>query len=823
MKSVCWLILSLRYILTSSQNVCVSSTELTVCVDKSNGNINSLSTKYGLNFTTFGQSYLGDIKLPDILSVNVNYINNNSIIITKNITVYTIISSYNVTLNETISIYKNDKSVIEWKLNIISNSEKDIFRTNISTQLNILNENKNNDLYFWIPRNGTIGPTWTDPLALYNSSQSLAVQLGNGYMHWGAIPDISYPIQFMVFPLSMILSKKYNHGIALIHDINDIIFGASININSTSILYQRYFNKISYKNPNLQFRTFLKVNKGFNFRNTMNWTSKEYPDLFYPISKKYGNAKKINDKLDNIGFGLYSCANAKDLNVTNVVNQSGANVNWMASQYNPYLGMYLPPVSSYNETWITYVLYILYISSAAQSLKFNMNFANLEPLNLSQRFQPCFLVFCETDLGVLKSQDSCLSHRNDGLEPKNGLGMQQQCGSYHRSTNISIQMINQSLADFKEIGIIDTQYFNLFEYGQNVTWPLPLNTSKQNQDPAFKNSSIFLWFYLNDSLALNHHNEHTIEWQNGVLLDPDPNNLWGKWLINQTIERINIFGSNFQGISIDRQDHTRQYNYNHSDDLSLCINQDTKKNYVECKSLFTSWKKLAVIITDIIHNGSMKDNPDYNPIIANNYYYSARMDLNMISDIIFSEGRDVTAVGLSSMMKPSILWTDSIYELKDFGVHEYFQKSLYLNVGLMAPCIGNDHSIQPNQYYQIFYNMYANLFKILRGSYWWLNVDTVDIIYYDNDPYYKPLINSFIKTNDDEGEMINELIFVLVLGDMNIDQIVNVNITGINGVNGCEYITPNNNHNWMELKINNNSVINNIILQFACALVKCIL
>ena len=100
MASLVWLILIVRYILTSSQSqdLCLSSTELTICVDKLNGNINTLSTVYGLNFTTFGQSYLGDTKLPDVLSVNVNYNQDiSAITITKNITVYTIISSYNNT------------------------------------------------------------------------------------------------------------------------------------------------------------------------------------------------------------------------------------------------------------------------------------------------------------------------------------------------------------------------------------------------------------------------------------------------------------------------------------------------------------------------------------------------------------------------------------------------------------------------------------------------------------------------------------------------------------------------------------------------------
>ena len=91
-------------------------------------------------------------------------------------------------------------------------------------------------------KTGNNDDTWINPLNLYNNTQSLSLQFGDGYLTFGGIPNTN-PIT--VVPLTIILSKHYNHGIAFIPDLNHIILGASLDINTTNLLYQRYFNKIS--------------------------------------------------------------------------------------------------------------------------------------------------------------------------------------------------------------------------------------------------------------------------------------------------------------------------------------------------------------------------------------------------------------------------------------------------------------------------------------------------------------------------------------------------------------------------------------------------
>ena len=292
---------------------------------------------------------------------------------------------------------------------------------------------------------------------------------------------------------------------------------------------------------------------------------------------------------------------------------------------------------------------------------------------------------------------------------------------------------------------------------------------------------------------------------------------------------MQLFNNSFQGISIDRQDHTREYNYNISSNVSLCLASDNSK-YIECTLMLISYKSMAKLLTNVIHNSTYTQQLLHsNPIITENYYGSSRVDLNIISDVIFSEGYDVNALGLSSLMRPAILWTYNTNELfsisdnnnnnnsKEYSPHIYFQRNLYLNVGLMAPCIGNDHSILPNTTAQYYYNMYGNLFKVLRGTVWWLQSNTIEIMYQEEQSK-QPLMNSFINQES------NELIFVFVLGNMNMtNEMININVTGAeNQVTSCQYINPNQNQDWKTLTIVNKTVVNNIMLAYGCALVKCV-
>eukprot|EP01084_Bolivina_argentea_P069352 126209_1 len=279
----------------------ISSSEMTITVNSTTGSISSIAT-LGNDFqlNTNGYSWLGDDnKQSIILNISVQSDNNTFINIIKHIAVYTLDSkSYNetVNLNETFTIMNTDKSTIIWKLQILPQSTIP-WRTVISTQFNITNNNNHtyDEIYYWTMHSGTSQTNWTNILDVMIGEKILRTQLGNGYIYDSSI---STGREIMPFPLSIFISKALNYGYAFIYDINDYILGASMDINSHFQLFQRYSNQLNSKNKPLEFKTYIRINRGSNWRDTLNWTMNYFSEYFLPYSSN----------TNNIGHGLYSCA-----------------------------------------------------------------------------------------------------------------------------------------------------------------------------------------------------------------------------------------------------------------------------------------------------------------------------------------------------------------------------------------------------------------------------------------------------------------------------------------------------------------------------------
>eukprot|EP01084_Bolivina_argentea_P222765 377009_1 len=711
-------------------DTCISSTTIKLCVNNKGvvSSIYLIPTSFMLETNAY--SWMGDNNIQsDVLSVKTTKpTNSNWMYITKNISVYINSSqsfAQNVTLNETFSVLPSDPSIIEWNLTIIPQTKDPIpFSTAIATQFNLTaNEN---DIYYWTMHGGPYSETFQNVLTMMNGNNTLRTQLG-----WNYIYDynISKDRETMPFPLSIFTSKSYNCGVSFIYDINnDYLLAASLDINSKYQVFQRYYNKLVYNKP-IQFTTYIRMNYGFNWRDTLNWTMNMYKELFLP-----SNEIAVND----IGMGMYSCASYDSINTTTVNIESGGNLNWDASFWWPYDGYDLPPVNNWTSDY--------------------------------------------------------------------GTGEEMQCGNYKHGQMVSRLMINNHYKNMKLYNNITTlAYFNLFCFGQNIIWPLDKNINYNKSD--WKNSSIFLWEHLNDSAMLDAHgNIQHSNWQGNIMLDPEMLS-WKTFLINQTKEHLISFENNvFNGISIDRLDHTTLYNFARDDGIAWC-NQP-------CASQLIAFKHTFKEIGDIIH----RNNSD---LIITTNYQTRRMDMLIASDMIFSERSDtipamVNAIGLSSMGLPSVLWVYSSTEILNYtdgGPHNYFQQRLYMNVNLMAPVIGNDHSIKPDENVQIYYKLYGDLFRVLRGVQWWLKANTVEVIndYNDNG---KGLINSFRKN------MNNNIIIVIVLGDWNNKQI-DINITG-SKVTECESVNVESDGKWTKLNVNDDRVVNVTNIMYGCAVIQCI-
>ena len=256
------------------------------------------------------------------------------------------------------------------------------------------------------------------------------------------------------------------------------------------------------------------------------------------------------------------------------------------------------------------------------------------------------------------------------------------------------------------------------------------------------------------------------------------------------------------------------YNHGRDDGISWCD--------APCASQLIAWKSTAKMIGDLIHNKG-------NLYLTNNYQ-TARMDLLLASDGIFSEAayawnsdgnglkgggnkNHLNAVGLSSMGMPAIMWVYSSDEiLKDVdGPHQYFQQRLYMNVNLMAPVYGADHSIAPDPNVQVYYKMYGEMFKVLRGTIWWLDPDTVEIINSNGDDQI--LINSFRKNLNDN------IVIVIALGEWNTTSI-DLNITGTT-VHACQSMNVESNGKWIQLNVDQNRVVNVTNIVYGCSVIEC--
>ena len=308
---------------------------------------------------------------------------------------------------------------------------------------------------------------------------------------------------------------------------------------------------------------------------------------------------------------------------------------------------------------------------------------------------------------------------------------------------------------------------------------------------------------MNNSLLFDASGKIEYTWQNAIVLDPGTEP-YKEFLINQTKEHLTSL-TMFNGLSVDRVDHTILFNFGRDDGISWCGQP--------CASMLIAWKRLMKEISELIH-GDINTSQDRSLIITTNYQTS-RMDLLLGSDGIFTEKSDkshLVSVGLSSMGMASIMWVYNPDEiLKDVnGPHVYFQERLFMNVQLMAPVYGADHSIVPDSSVQVYYNQYGPLFKALRGSIWWLSDNTVDIM--DNNEAGL-LVNSFLKNKN------GNIVIVLALGDWNVTQ-VSVNVTG-SEVGTCQSLNVKSDGKWTDVTVIDNRIVNETNLAYGCSVIEC--
>ena len=162
--------------------------------------------------------------------------------------------------------------------------------------------------------------------------------------------------------------------------------------------------------------------------------------------------------------------------------------------------------------------------------------------------------------------------------------------AFKHGQQVSRDDIRQHYQNMTKIGIRTLSYFNLFEFGEAVQWPLPNKTKIED----WQNSSQYISNHFSTAL-IDNKAEYT--WQGAISLTPGDQS-FAKFLVAQVEEKVKSFGADLAGIAIDRTDHAAVYNMARDDGIAWCG--------APCSSERFAWAAVAANVSDSLH----RDKPD---------------------------------------------------------------------------------------------------------------------------------------------------------------------------------------------------------------------
>jgi hypothetical protein len=477
---------------------------------------------------------------------------------------------------------------------------------------------------------------WSDPL--------VAIPFVNDTIWYGA-PPYSYdnprigfiPFQRNLFgiPLVTISEAQKDLGISLVLSPEDTLLDLSMRTSSSgSIILSRDYHRITAGHT-IRFAMDILAHES-GWRGGLRWMAARYTGFFNP---------NISGADSIAGTGAYSSLETafdKDK-----MDRMAFGVNWKASFDFPYMGMFIPPVTSDTATWARY-------GGGITSVKAMRDYA---------------------------------------------AGMRRQ--GYHVLS-----------------------YFNVTEFGADITDPMPARKASDDKD-LWKNADDFLYYRLSDAILhvpaavpkekLSFYPRSRPEgpyytWGNGIIMDPgEP--VYHEYLLDQARRHIELI-PDAEGICIDRMDWLRMYNEQRDDSVSWFGGQPTR-------SLLLSWQSLLRQLGPLMHKADKV-------IFVNNH--DKRIDLLKEVDGFFDEftysGSPLNLTALMGVRKPVLGWTSDEKDLKP-DPDAFFQRYLHMGVYPMAPFPGNDHSLLPGEWVDRQYLDYGPMLRLLKGKKWVLEPNCV--------------------------------------------------------------------------------------------------
>ena len=288
----------------------------------------------------------------------------------------------------------------------------------------------------------------------------------------------------------------------------------------------------------------------------------------------------------------------------------------------------------------------------------------------------------------------------------------------------SIADLRKYAAGMRNLGYHVLSYFNVTEFGAEVTDPKPPRKAVDDRD-LWKSADDFLYYRLGDAILhvpaavpaakLSFYPRSRPDgpyytWGNGIIMDPgEP--VYRDYLLDQARRHIDLI-PDAEGICIDRMDWLRMYNEQRDDSVSWFGGQPTR-------SLLMSWKSLLDRLGPLMHIADKV-------IFVNNH--DKRIDLLRETDGFFDEftyrGSPLNLTALMGVRKPVLGWTGEEKDLRP-DPDAFFQRYLYLGVYPTAPFPGNDHSLLPGEWVDRQYLDYGPLLRMLKGKKWVLEPDCI--------------------------------------------------------------------------------------------------
>jgi len=283
--------------------------------------------------------------------------------------------------------------------------------------------------------------------------------------------------------------------------------------------------------------------------------------------------------------------------------------------------------------------------------------------------------------------------------------------------NTSVRAMRTYGASMKRQGFHVLSYFNVTEFGAEVTDPAPPRKAARDED-LWKSADDFLYYKLADAIlhvpaGVTHDmlafyprsrsGGPYYTWGNGVIMDPgEP--VYQAFLLEQAGKHITMI-PDAEGICIDRMDWLRMYNEERDDSLSWFGNRPTR-------SLIVSWKSLLDRLGPMMHESGQA-------IYVNNH--DKRIDLLRQTDGFFDEftyaGSPLNLTALMGVRRPVLGWTSEEKNLRP-DPDAFFQRYLHLGVFPMAPFPANDHSLRPSAWVDRQYLDYGPLLSLMKGKKW---------------------------------------------------------------------------------------------------------